>query len=268
LLESEILGLGLGKGGSVGPRRVSLHVILAVAFTAGCQGGGGSSATAPTGSSAGETTAGEVTGTEAGVTTAPPEAFVVNGRGPTRRTINLPHDFRPLILSISYPEGVISVSLRGEGLQRMAGESGPFIFDTPKTGEAAQPGIAQGPYSLRVRGTKGTWTLRFGQPDPANSVDLLGRVISGYGDAVRTVRLDRRTSLEWEMQHDGLVLFADLLGYNDAEGVEQGLGVLQGQFIMAPSEKGLVSDEPLPAGDYLISANADGNWAFLFKASR
>jgi hypothetical protein len=244
-------------------------VIFAIVFAVGCQGGG-SSATPPTGSVGTETTPGELTQTEESVSTSEAQpAFVVQGRGKTKRSITVPQDFSPLILSAAFPERVIlTISLRGKGLRRPEGQSGAFLFDTPEPGATAMPGIAHGRYSLQVRGTNGRWTLRFSEPNPSVSpADLLGDVISGDGDAVRAVHLDRETGLEWEMQTDGPFLQGNLLGYDEADGVEEFLGILQGGFLFEPGNSGLRTEQALPAGKYLLVVEADGAWDFAFNPS-
>jgi hypothetical protein len=216
------------------------------------------------------TTPGEVTETEESASTSEAQpAFVVQGRGRTKRSITVPQDFSPLILSAAFPEDdILTINLRGKGLRRPEGESGAFLFDTPEPGATATPGIAQGRYSLQAKGTKGRWTLRFSEPDPGVSpVDLLGDVISGDRDVVRAVHLDRETGLEWEMQTDGLVLQGNLLGYDEADGVEQFLGILQQGFIFAPGNSGLRTEQALPAGDYLLVVDAYGAWDFAFTPS-
>jgi hypothetical protein len=253
------------------PRHACLFLVAVLAcatatLAVGC-GGGGSNATAPT------ATAGAGT-TERGAATGEPaeqiaEPFVVEGRGRTKRTIDVPADYAPLIVSAGYPEedSHLEVQIRGEGLQRLEGESGAFLFDTGNRVTAAA-GIARGRYELIVRGTKGPWSLRFETTDPARKTfSLLGRPLTAVGDLVVQVHLDRGAELEWEMQTER-IFFAKLLGYGDVEGTEQLLGGVSGEGVgFAPGDRGFRSDGVMPAGDYLLVVDADGEWVIEFTAA-
>jgi hypothetical protein len=253
----------LGARGSAAALAIDVAVVLALA--AGCGGGADSPATAPTRPEATETNAAGATG-ETDDTATPQAPVVVQGRGPTTRTITVPADLRPLVLSARYPKGdVLTANVRGSGFERLPETTGALVFDSPKTGETAVLAIAQGRYELRVKGTKGAWVLRFSEPDPAASTtSLVGERISGSGDTVRAVHLDQETELLWEMQTDGLFLLGQLLGYGEAEGAAQFLGILQGGFLFQPGDRGLRTDAPLPAGNYLLVIDADRQWEFTF----
>jgi hypothetical protein len=66
------------------------------------------------------------------------------------------------------------------------------------------------------------------------------------------------------MGSDGLFLQGHLLGYGDAEGAEQFLGVVTQGLTLEPGKKGLRTDDVMPAGDYLLVVEADGPWAYEF----
>src|SRR5829696_7253808 len=86
----------------------------------------------------------------------------------------------------------------------------------------------------------------------------------GEGDNVVPVHIAEETEVRWEMQTDGPFLSAQLLGFGDAEGTEQFLGILQGGLAFEPSNRGFRSDSALPGGDYLLVVDADGRWAVRF----
>jgi hypothetical protein len=194
---------------------------------------------------------------------------VVYGRRPTKRSIDVPADYAPVVLRARYPEGsVLTVNVRGEGLRRLEGHRGAFVFDAPSISATAMPGIASGQYELVVKGTKGPWSLQFSGPDrDASAVPLLSTPIGGEHDTVGTVHLDHESELQWEMQTNGSFFSAELLGYGDAEGTEQFLGILQGGFAFEPGKPGFRSDGVMPAGDYLLIVDADGEWAVSFTAA-
>lgn len=241
-----------------------LSVTAATALGVGCQGSDESSKTERTGD-AGET-ATNVTSTETGE--SPDPAFVVSGNGPTERSIDVPDDYVPFIFSARYPKGsFLTVGLRGDGLRRVKGFRGSFLFDGRETSVTATPGIASGTYRLTVNGTKGSWSLQFQEPDArvVSPVPLFREVIGGRGDDVVPVQIAEETAVRWQMQTDGLSVMAELLGFGAAEGAEQFLGILQGEFAFGPGKRGFRSDSALPAGDYLLVVDADGRWAVQFK---
>ena len=244
------------------PNRVSLLTLLGVLITAGCQGSG-----SDFGGQSGSRLTPRATAAESTQTaySAPPR-FIVEGRGKTKRSITFTHEFSPAVFFARFPQGdVLSVKIRGAGLQRRIGESGAFIFEYPQTGATGVPRIAAGTYSLRVSGTKTSWALEFTEPAPATGADdLLAAVTSGSGDAVRTLRLERESDLGWEMRSSGYFLSASLIGYNEAEGAEQQLGAVSPQFSFMPSSKGFRTEAPLPAGDYLLVVDADADWSVEF----
>jgi hypothetical protein len=159
------------------------------------------------------------------------------------------------------------VRLRGEGFRQMEGERGPFFFDAPELSAAATPGIASGTYELSVKGTKGSWSLQFQEPDPrvVSPVPLFGEAIGGNGDDIGTVHLAEESEVRWEMETNGLFFSAELLGFGDAQGTELFLGVLSGGVAVQPGKRGFRSDSALPAGDYLLIVDADGPWAVRFR---
>ena len=243
-------------------RAFLLGVAVVGALAVGCQGEGESSKTRPAGS--GTETAVDTTPTETGETAD--AALVVSGRGPTERSIEVPNDYVPFILGARYPKGSsLTVRVRGEGFRQMKGRRGPFLFDNPETSVTATPGIASGTYELVVKGTKGPWSLQFNEPDPDMSAALFGQVIEGDGDTVGTVHISEATEVRWEMQTDGAFFTARLLGFNDAEGARQSLGVLTGGLVLEPGNRGLRSDSALLEGDYLLIVDADGRWAMRFE---
>lgn len=232
----------------------------ALLFLGACSGGGSTEV---------GTNAPSATSTRTEATTTAERPFVVYGRGPTKRSIDVPADYAPLVLAARYPEGsVLTVQIRGEGLQRLGDERGAFFFDSPPTSATAMPEIASGQYELVVKGTKGRWSLQFSGPNPdVSPLPLVGRPIGGEHDAVGNVHLDRDSELQWEMQTDGSFFSAELLGYGDGEGTEQFLGILQGGLAFEPGNRGFRSDGVMPAGDYLLIVDADGEWAVSFTAA-
>jgi hypothetical protein len=237
-------------------------------LAAGC-GGGESTATATAAAAGTATTTGDVTSTRGQDEATANRPFVVYGRGPTRRSIDVPADYAPVILGARYPEGsFLIVQIRGEGLQRLEGHRGAFVFDAPSTSVIAMPGIESGQYELVVEGTKGRWTLQFSAPDrDAPAYPLIGRPIAGEHDTVGTVHLDRARELQWEMQTNGAFFSAELLGYGDAEGSRQFLGMLQGGLAFEPGRRGFRSAGVMPTGDYLLIVDADGEWVVSFTAA-
>jgi hypothetical protein len=209
---------------------------------------------------AADTNTAATTDASIGTTTEPsPEPFVVEGTAATRRTIEVPHDFAPLILIARYPKGdLLDVDIRGEGFRRLTGNRGGFIFDGPGGSETATPGIRRGSYELIVKGTKGRWAITLAEPNPENAPLELLQPLQGEGDVVGKVRLEEAAVLQWEMASEGLYLQGHLLGYREAEGAEQFLGVLAGGVVAEPGKIGLRSDDEMPAGDYLLIVEADG----------
>lgn len=201
---------------------------------------------------------------------SPPPPFEIEGRGPTKRTITVPNDFRPVIILARWPRrAILEVRLRGEGLDRLEGESGSFLFDSPRSATAAV-GLASGEYELVVKGTKGRWAVQFLEPDPnvVEPVPMLEEPIGNQYDVVVPLRLEEETALQWEMQSDAL-FFGSLLGYGAADGAELQLGGSTGDgLLLEPTDRGFVSDGAMPAGDYLLVANADGNWVVEFTPAQ
>lgn len=198
----------------------------------------------------------------------PDPAFLVTGRGPTERSIDVPEDYVPFILGAGYPKGaVLIVRLRGEGFRRTEVSEDPFFFDAPESSVTATPGIASGTYELTVKGTKGSWTLQFQEPDPNTvpPVPLFGQVMRGHGNNVVPVRILEETEVRWEMQTEGSFFSAELLGFAGAEGTYQFLGMLHGGLAFEPGDRGFRSDSVLPTGDYLLIVDADGRWAVRFR---
>jgi hypothetical protein len=120
-----------------------------------------------------------------------------------------------------------------------------------------------------VKGTKGPWGLQLSEPDPdAESLAMLEEPIGYQYDAVVTLRLEEATAIQWEMRSDALFL-PYLLGYGAAEGAEEQLGVSTGDgLLMEPSDRGFRSDGAMPAGDYLLVVNADGQWVVMFTPAQ
>jgi hypothetical protein len=224
-----------------------------------------SSATAPSASaSVTATTTGET-----GESAEAPPPFTVEGRGPMKRSITVPNEYRPVIILARWPKrSILEVRIHGEGLDRLKGESGAFLFDGPG-GATATPGIASGDYEFAVKGTKGPWGLQFSEPDPdAESLAMLEEPIGYQYDAVVILRLEEATALQWEMQSDALFM-PHLLGYGDAEGAELQLGVSTGDgLLLEPTDRGFRSDGAMPAGDYLLVVDADGNWVVTFSPTQ
>jgi hypothetical protein len=235
------------------------------ALAAGC-GGGGSTATGPAASGM---TTGDVTSTGESGEALTEGPFVVDGRGPTKRLIDVPADYAPLILAARYPEdSLLTVQIRGTGLQPLKGHRGAFLFDSPPTSATAMRRIASGQYELIVKGTKGPWTLQFSGPNTdVSGPALVGRPIGGKYDIVGNVHLDRESELQWEMQTNGSLFSAELLGFGDAQGTEQQLGVLTQGLALEPGNHGFRSDGVMPAGDYLLIVEADGTWSVSFTAT-
>jgi len=235
--------------------------VLLVVFTAGCSGSGNPTA-------GGTTAEAQSTGVASGTGPSPqPEPFVVSGSGRTRRVIEIPSTFEPLVLVASFRAGdLLSVEVKGPGFQRLEGEQGGFVFDDAGTGETATPGIEPGSYRLGVKGTKGRWALTFSGPNPEVAPIELPEAIQGSGDLVGKLHLAKATAMTWEMASNGPFVSGHLLGYGDAAGAEQFLGILQGGFIFEPGKSGLRTDEVLPAGNYLIIVDGDSDWAFDFSS--
>jgi len=184
--------------------------------------------------------------------------------------IEVPEDLAPLILFARYPEeDLLSVNVRGEGFRRLEeGQQGAFLFDGPGSSETATPGISQGAYELSVKGTKGPWTVGFTGTNPGATTVELPDALQGEGDVVGKVHLQEAAALEWEMASDGPFLRGHLMGYGEAEGAEQFLGIVQGGLIFEPGKNGLRTDDTLPAGDYLLIVDADGRWGYEFTRAQ
>jgi hypothetical protein len=94
---------------------------------------------------------------------------------------------------------------------------------------------------------------------------MVGQPLGGRYDTVATLRLEEKSELQWELQSDAHFI-AELLGYGDAEGAEQFLGISTGDgLLLEPSDRGFRSDEAMPAGDYLLIVTADGQWIVNFS---
>jgi hypothetical protein len=236
--------------------------LLSAELSAGCSGEKSSSMSAATGSvSVATTTTGE---TGEGVPT--PGPFTVEGHGPTTRSISIPNDYRPVVILERYPKrSILTVHLRGKGLERSEGESGAFIFDGSPLSWDAEPGMARGQYELAVKGAKGVWSLHFGEPDPDISPFPMLKPIGGRYDSIAKMHLSEASELKWEMQSDAPFLRAKLVGYGDAEGTEQFLGIVQGAIGFAPGKHGFRSDGVMPAGDYLLVVDSDNRFLITFS---
>jgi hypothetical protein len=197
-----------------------------------------------------------------------PEPFVVDGKGRTDQAIEIPSTLEPLVLTASYPTGdLLSVNVQGPGFRRLEGQRGGFVFDDPGSGETATPGVDSGSYRLVVKGTKGAWALTFSEPNPDIAPIELPEAIQGTGDLVGKLHLANATAMAWEIASEGPYVSGHLLGYNEAEGAEQFLGILQGGLVFEPGKNGLKTDDVLPAGDYLIVVDADADWGFRFTST-
>jgi hypothetical protein len=89
--------------------------------------------------------------------------------------------------------------------------------------------------------------------------------IVGTDDNIGKVHLSKESELKWEMQSDAPMMSAKLVGYGDAQGTEQFLGIVQGGLEFAPGAHGFRSDAAMPAGDYLLVVDADGRWVVTFS---
>jgi hypothetical protein len=116
-------------------------VLLSIAaLAAGCGDGESPTATAPSGSIPVTTT----TPGETAERAAPPAPFTIEGRGPTTRSVTVPNDYRPVIIVARFPNrSILTVQLRGGGLDRVKGNRGGFLFDMSPSATAT-PGIASG----------------------------------------------------------------------------------------------------------------------------
>jgi len=161
---------------------------------------------------------------------------------------------------------ILTVQLRGEGFDRSKDEGGALQFSGSPVSFEADPGLASGQYDLSVRGTKGRWSLQFAVPDPAASaLQIFEKPIVARDDGIGKVHLSEESDIKWQMQTDAPMMSAKLVGYGEAEGTEQFLGILQGPLQLGPGKHGFRSDAPMPAGDYLLVVDADGQWAIKFS---
>jgi hypothetical protein len=62
--------------------------------------------------------------------------------------------------------------------------------------------------------------------------------IVGTDDNIGKVHLSKESELKWEMQSDAPMMSAKLVGYGDAQGTEQFLGIVQGGLEFAPARTG------------------------------
>jgi hypothetical protein len=130
----------------------------------------------------------------------------------------------------------------------------------------AQPGLASGHYDLSVTDVKGPWSLQFAVPSPtASAFQMFKQPLIGRWDQIGKVHLAEASKIKWQMQSDAPTMRANLVGYGDAEGTEQFLGVVSGNLEFGPGKHGFRSNGPLPAGDYLLVVDADGPWLLKFK---
>ena len=94
---------------------------------------------------------------------------------------------------------------------------------------------------------------------------MFEKPIVGRYDNIGKVHLAEESEIKWKMQSDAPMMSAKLVGYGDAEGTEQFLGIVQGSLGFAPGKHGYRSDAPMPAGDYLLVVDADGRWVVKFS---
>jgi hypothetical protein len=160
----------------------------------------------------------------------------------------------------------LTVQLQGDGFQRSRGESGAIFFSGSPTSFDAEPGLAAGQYDLSVTQAKGPWSLQFAVPDPAApAFQMFEQPIVSRYDNIGKVYLDHESTIKWQMQSEAPMMTAKLVGYGDAQGTEQFLGIVEGALQMGPGKHGFVSDAPMPAGDYLLVVDADGRWVVKFS---
>lgn len=198
---------------------------------------------------------------------SPPPPFTIRGRGATTRSITAPNDYRPVLIFARYPRtSVLTVRLRGEGFDRSRDEGGAISFSGSPISFDAEPGLERGQYNLSVTDVKGPWSLQFAVPDPAASAfQMFEKPIVGRYDNIAKVHLAEESGIKWQMQTDAPMMIAKLVGYEDAEGTEQFLGILQGPLELGPGRHGFRSDAPMPAGDYVLVVDADGRWGIKFS---
>jgi hypothetical protein len=178
-----------------------------------------------------------------------------------------PNDYRPVIIMARYPKfAVLTVDFRGQGFERSEGEKGSLLFSGSPISYDAQPGLAAGTYNLSVRGVKGPWSLQFAVPDPAApAFQMFEEPIVGRYDNIAKVHLADESEIKWEMGSEAPRMEGHLVGFGDAAGTEQFLGIVQGPIGFAPGDYGFRSDGTMPAGDYLLVVDADGRWAITFS---
>jgi hypothetical protein len=246
-------------------------LLLGAAISGGCGGGHDSSAPSTTSTTSLtpsiSTTATTTTGASDDGVTTPPPAFTIRGRGPTTRSITAPNDYRPVLILARYPRtSILTIHLRGEGFDRSRDESGVISFSGSPVSFDGEPGLASGQYDLSVTGVKGPWSLQFAVPDAAASAfQMFEKPIVARYDNIAKVHLAEESEIKWQMQTDAPMMSAKLVGYGEAEGTEQFLGIVQGALELGPAKHGFRSDAPMPAGDYVLVVDADGRWGIKFS---
>ena len=153
----------------------------------------------------------------------------------------------PLCLTLFVLDTATSGGCGGKSsLRTTATGSVSVATTTGETGEGAPP-----PEAFTF--IEGPWSLRFAVPKPdVSAFPMFGEPIQGTYDQIGKVHLSTESELKWKMQSEAPLMSAKLVGYGDAQGTEQFLGVQGGNGAgFAPGTRGFRSDAAMPAGDYL-----------------
>lgn len=185
---------------------------------------------------------------------AAPRPIVLRGSGSKVESLRLRED-SPLVVTGSHGgSSNFIVDMVGRG-----GSGDFFLFNEigGYEGEVAVAEATAGRYRVKVD-ADGSWELRFEQPVPTGQAKTIPGRIKGRG--ARVVRLRSTEDLEpiVTARHRGQSNFiVDVIGYGDIEGsifLFNEIGDFSGETLA----------EQMPAGDYLLSVQADGPWTIRF----
>lgn len=134
--------------------------------------------------------------------------------------------------------------------------SGAFNEIGNYAGTTVLTGLSVGRHRVRVD-ADGSWTLRITQPDPPANPTAIPGAVTGKGSAVVWVRAAGDIDPIITGRHRGESNFIVNLLAPDGSGEENlfnEIGIFSGETTTS-----------IPAGDYLLSVQADGSWSVRFK---
>jgi hypothetical protein len=106
----------------------------------------------------------------------------------------------------------------------------------------------------------GDWTLKFEQPVPTSRAKPLPGTLKGHGARVVPVHMNDDLQPVIRGTHRGQSNFiVDVIGYGDVSGyfnLFNEIGRFKGEVL---------ADEEMPAADYLVWVQADGDWTLKFS---